>query len=418
MPSTLNPVNTSKDTGDFGLMRLIVTLSTVCLPALLMAAPHTFIIGPVKENMRHVLLETRIPKPRAITAPVLRDARTDKIVPCQIVTRGEVEVFWLVERLAAGDVREWKFSWSDKLAEGSDRVKFYGAGDRIDVAIDGEKFTSRHAGKDARVPFYYPVILDGKGLTRSFPMKSGVPGEKDDHAHHVSFWFAHGDVNGKDFWHGKKQTVVPIATDLQQNGSVLGILNERYDWLSEGKKILEDERSYRFIPLSEGGRAVDVLLTLKAVEGDVKFGDTKEGTFAIRVAGTMKGTSGGLMTSSEGKTREENVWGKPAAWIDYSGKIDGKNYGVAMFDHPGSFRHPTHWHARDYGLFGANPFGYHHFYRDDTRDGSHTMLKEASITFRFRVLFHRGNTAEAAIAEAYAGYARAPQVRTYLGAAR
>lgn len=402
------------------MSRLTLIACLLLVSGILDARPHTFIIGPVRENMRHVLLETIIPKPRAITAPILTDAKTGKQVPCQVaVSAGnQIDVFWLVDRLAEGDTREWKFSWSDEPSKLKERVTVEGEGEKVGVKMDGEDFTTRNAGKNARIPFFYPVLVDGKGMTRNFPMKKGVTGEREDHAHHVSFWFAHGKVNEKDFWHGKGETIVPIETKRQQGGPVLGMLTERHDWLSSGKKLLEDERAYCFIPLADGGRAVDVLLTLKASVGDVKFGDTKEGTFAVRVAGTMKETSGGRLTSSEGETGEKNVWGKPAAWMDCSGKVDGKNYGVTIFDHPGSFRHPTHWHARGYGLFGANPFGYRYFYNDESKDGSHTMLKEESITFRFRVFFHRGNVDEAAVAEAYAGYARAPRVRTYLGALR
>jgi len=36
---------------------------------------------------------------------------------------------------------------------------------------------------------------------------------------------------------------------------------------------------------------------------------------------------------------------------------EGETLGVAIFNHPPSFRHPTSWHARTYGLFTANCFG-------------------------------------------------------------
>ena len=36
-------------------------------------------------------------------------------------------------------------------------------------------------------------------MTRNWPMKN-VENEEHDHPHHRSFWYAHGDVNGHDFW--------------------------------------------------------------------------------------------------------------------------------------------------------------------------------------------------------------------------
>ena len=38
-------------------------------------------------------------------------------------------------------------------------------------------------------------------MTRNYPMKPGVAGEAEDHPHHRSLWFTHGDVNGVSFWH-------------------------------------------------------------------------------------------------------------------------------------------------------------------------------------------------------------------------
>ena len=61
--------------------------------------------------------------------------------------------------------------------------------------------------------------------------------------------------------------------------------------------------------------------------------------------------------------------------------------GVAIFDHPTSFRYPTWWHVRDYGLMTANPFGLSHFV-DKTADGSYVLAAGGRIRFRYRVLVH------------------------------
>mgnify|MGYP006183026031 CR=1 FL=1 len=38
----------------------------------------------------------------------------------------------------------------------------------------------------------------------------------------------------------------------------------------------------------------------------------------------------GKMVDSEGKVGESEIWGKRAAWVDYSGRLNGKPYGVAI----------------------------------------------------------------------------------------
>jgi hypothetical protein len=82
---------------------------------------------------------------------------------------------------------------------------------------------------------------------------------------------------------------------------------------------------------------------------------------------------------------------------------------IAIFDHPKSFRHPTTWHARDYGLFAANPFGLKDFTGDKKKDGSHKLEKGAKLLFRYRVLFHPGATEEAKVAEAWRAFAETPE---------
>ena len=42
--------------------------------------------------------------------------------------------------------------------------------------------------------------------------------------------------------------------------------------------------------------------------------------------------------------------------------------GIAILNHPASFRYPTYWHVRDYGLFAANPFGLHDFKWGENKD--------------------------------------------------
>jgi hypothetical protein len=78
---------------------------------------------------------------------------------------------------------------------------------------------------------------------------------------------------------------------------------------------------------------------------------------------------------------------------------------VAVLDHPKSFRHPTTWHARAYGLFAANPFGLREFTRDQNKDGAWTIPEGKSLTFRYRVLIHEGDFSPARIQDEYQRYA-------------
>jgi len=88
-------------------------------------------------------------------------------------------------------------------------------------------------------------------------------------------------------------------------------------------------------------------------------------------------------------------------------RTGGKRIGDTgyFFDHPGSFRHPTPWHVRTYGLFTANPFGSKAL--DKTRPSvAFELAAGERLKLRHRFLFHTGDTKSAKIAEAYTAYAK------------
>jgi hypothetical protein len=159
-------------------------------------------------------------------------------------------------------------------------------------------------------------------------------------------------------------------------------------------------------------RVIDFDITLTA-RGKVVFGDTKEGTFALRVASALEeprsGTPAqpprtGHILDSQGREGEKQIWGKRADWVDFYGVVDGEALGIAMFDHPSNPRHPTYWHARGYGLFAANIFGVHDFENDNSKDGSLTLAPGETLRFRYRLVIHPGDVRSAQIARLYQDY--------------
>ena len=127
---------------------------------------------------------------------------------------------------------------------------------------------------------------------------------------------------------------------------------------------------------------------------------------AVRLAETMrlKSPGQGHIVNSAG-LRDNDTWGKQADWCDYSGPVDGKLAGIAIFDHPQNPRHPTWWQVRDYGLFAANPFGQHDFEKlADKKAGDLTVPAGKSITFRYRFYLHSGGEKQAKVAERYQRY--------------
>lgn len=289
---------------------------------------------------------------------------------------------------------------------------------KMTVSIAGRPFTEYHFLNTPK-PFFYPLLgPTGAGLTRNFPMAT-PDGEEHDHPHHRSLWFGHGLVNGVDFWTEKPGTgrIVHDKFTAIRGGADKGFIRSRNKWLApDGRVLCTDERAVTFYNTGTNTRLLDFEITIHADHGGVVFGDTKEGTMGVRVAETMRLTqpTGGVnpdshIVNSEG-ARDTEAWGKRAKWCDYSGLVNGKLAGIAVFDHPQNPRFPTWWMARDYGLLGANPFGQHEFEKiSNEQVGDLKIAAGQSVTFRYRVFLHAGDAAEAKVAERYEEFARPPE---------
>lgn len=300
--------------------------------------------------------------------------------------------------------------------------------DAVDVLIGGKPFTRYYFGPNSPKPYMSPLrSAQGTIVTRGYPMRTDIPGERHDHPHHRALFFAHGDINGIDFWgegpaNKANQTAngvyYPSAGTLPTGRTVFRKLDQakshgqsatikaEFDLVGpDGKAIGSETQEYTFTG-DDTSRFIDCTFILTANKGvPLKMGDTKEGTFAIRVVNGL--TKPGLkMLNSEGKEGVDNIWGKRASWVNYDGTVDGESLGIAIFDNPANIKHPTYWHARDYGLFAVNPFGEHDYYHDPKRDGSVTIVVGKSLTLRYRVYIHHGDAAEAHVATEYAAYAK------------
>ncbi len=269
---------------------------------------------------------------------------------------------------------------------------------RIDVEIDGKPFTSFYHGSETSKPYLHPLrSASGKIVTRRYPMEN-VDGEARDHIHHTGLWFTHGDVNGYDFWANdpsqrgdRKGKVLLHKIDSVQSGAKQGSIAATFEWRDpQGKPLLTESRTMTFRS-DPALRVIDLDIRLAAVER-ARFGDTKEGTFAIRLATELEEKHSGRMVNAGGKATEKGVWGARSPWVDYSGQLGGEKLGVAILDHPENPRHPTYWHSRAYGLFAANVFGERDFLRDKSRDGSMTLEPGQPWRFRYRVIIHPGGS--------------------------
>jgi len=293
-------------------------------------------------------------------------------------------------------------------------------------------------------PIVYPIVgPTGKHMTRDFPMMRGYEGARTGHPHQRSLWFTHGDVNGLDFWQVAGSAINDIRytryrivhqrfVKAESDGKTATIVTEN-NWIGENDQVLcRDLRTLRF-SVTENKRILDFDITITTDQEQVVFGDTKEGSFGIHVPeqmtvrfgqGGQNFDHGGRYINAEGLVGEltaegrlnEQAWGKRSAWVTYYGELEGEQLGITILNHPSSFRFPTYWHVRGYGLFAANPFGVGDFENESQGGdrtvprgaGAYTLPRGEAITLRYRVLFHKGDSVEARIADAFREYAEMP----------
>ncbi len=279
---------------------------------------------------------------------------------------------------------------------------------KLRVEING-KFFSNYIYEDVSRPFFYPVIGPNQlPVTRNWPM-GFKKGEAKDHPHHRSFWYAHGEINGHDFWSesDKAGTTRHVYFKEISSGPHQGrIVSLNHLVAKDGTIVGSDTREITIHNRPDSERVIDFNIRIHASHGELVLGDTKEGSMAIRLAPTMrlKGEVGrGHIVNSEGVT-DDQTWGKRAKWVDYYGPVNDQTVGVAIFDHPANPRHPTWWHVRNYGLFAANPFGVHNFERKDKGVGDYTVTEGASVTWKYRFFMHEGDTSSADVEGHYHRY--------------
>lgn len=295
--------------------------------------------------------------------------------------------------------------WVSSAAEAG-RVVLTPREGAVRVEIDGRLFTE-YLFADQTTPVLYPLLGPGEvPLSRGFPIVSDLPGESRDHPHHRSLWFGHGDVNRVDFWTLGPRAGRVVAEGLSVSGDVLASTNRWQAPGGEGRVLCRDTRRIRFAALPEG-LFIDYALTLHAADEEVTLADTKEAGMAIRTieALRLRAPGGRRITSShainsEG-ARDLELWGKRARWVAYWGLVGDATLGVAIFDHSGSLRHPTGWHARDYGLVAANPFAVHDFGAGPRGAGEVRIPKRESLKLRYGFLFFRGDPQSAGVSALY-----------------
>ena len=212
---------------------------------------------------------------------------------------------------------------------------------------------------------------------------------------HPGVWFALGDLNGTDNWRLRAPVRHKRFYQKPQVDSDALSFAAEHDYLGVDGEVLAVGRAAHRLRVSPLGVTLTFDETLTA-EQDLAFGDQEEMGLGVRLATPLRIETGGpsrlppgtgQIVADGSRSGLPAIWGKPARWFDYRGRLGDDPAGVAVFCHPTNFR-VSRLHARDYGYVCVNPFATAAFGAAEP-----TVTRVAageSLRLRFAVLCHSG----------------------------
>jgi type 1 glutamine amidotransferase len=249
-------------------------------------------------------------------------------------------------------------------------------------------------GKDTPKPYFHPVALvDGLVLTCLSPR---------DHPWHRALWFSWKMLNGVNYWEEDPKTGLPDGRTEVVHAKV--VTNNNYSatihltltyHMPDGPILLTEDRTINVsTPDRDGRYRIDWRGTFTAGNLDVLLqGGTAGGGYAGMSVRISQTTGEWRLIDSEGRVDlpggpvAKNTHGQLARWMDFSvvDTATGETGGIAILQHPSSFRYPTHWHNVMDDKF---PFGY--FSPAPLWAEPYTLEAGKTLKVGYRVVVHPG----------------------------
>lgn len=255
--------------------------------------------------------------------------------------------------------------WTGDAARAADGKVAFDASNvgEIAVTIDGSRIALYvYDDPDISRPYFAHLRAPGAPqVTRNHPPVAGQ--DRADHpTFHPGLWMSFGDISGNDYWRLAAR-VEHLGHDVTPGENSFTVRNRYLDQQDSTKMVCQEECTYTVIVRPAGY----LLLWDSTFSSDHEFyfGDQEEMGIGFRVATPIRVESesagsvpagNGKMIDSEGRVNGDQIWGNAADWCDYSGTLEDQRVGITLLCHPKNFR-PSWFHARDYGLLEANPFG-------------------------------------------------------------
>ncbi len=255
-------------------------------------------------------------------------------------------------------------------------------------------FTCYKTDSTQKYPYFYPV--NGPLSDRSVTTESSEP-----YPHHHSLFFGCDRVNGGNYWQESNEQgqICSTALRLIEEKGTQVVFENICEWRKPGEPaIARDLRRMHICAPDTTLRVIDFEITLTPLT-DLRIERTNHSLFAARMAPELSVNAGGVLVNAAGDKNEAGTFGKPSPWCDYYGTRATHVEGLAILQHAANPLYPVKWFTRDYGFFSPTPLYW-------PPDDAPVELKQGeSLTLRYRVLVHAGDTVNAGIADLFSRYA-------------
>ncbi|MDZ4656104.1 MAG: DUF6807 family protein [Bythopirellula sp.] len=267
---------------------------------------------------------------------------------------------------------------------------------KLRIMLDGQHFAD-YVFQDPTIPRPYFAAVhapSGVQVTRNHP--PDLAKDVADHPlFHPGIWLSFGILSDLDYWRNAARVEHVDFPEPPASSDEGGVFTSRFRYLDQNdlaKVVCEELFQCRILPRPTG--TLIIWDSTFSSEREFTFGDQEEMGLGIRLATPLRsepqargeippGT--GTILDAEGRKNGAEVWGHTAPWCDFSGTFDGKPVGATLFCHPNNFR-PSWFHARDYGLLVANPFGRKAFHQGEV---SNVVVKPGEkFHLRYGILLH------------------------------
>lgn len=193
----------------------------------------------------------------------------------------------------------------------------------------------------------------------------GHPHDPVGHRHHDGVWIAHSSVSGVNFWddepdNGKDKVRGSIRHQQMLgcwDGDEAASMMTLNHWVADrdNRVVLIEKRNIELRPVPDAASWLLIVDSefIAPKGATATFEPSGFGLVSARMAKTIGVLDGGgRILNSEGQVNEKEIFRKPAAWCDYSGRLTNGAEGFAgilLMNYPQNPNHPAAFHVRDDG---------------------------------------------------------------------